>query len=62
MWFDFGLDKVQIQFTQCSKPDCALGASVGTSARQGLRLIGVVGGPAHDPQVDVLVVPLAAGA
>jgi len=38
------------------KLDSALGASVDTSARQGL--LGVVGGPAHDPQVDV--VPLAA--
>ena len=35
-----------------------LNASVGTSACQGL--LGVVGGPADDPQVDV--VPLAAGA
>ena len=40
------------------KPDSALGASVDTSARQGL--LGVVGGPAHDPRVDV--VPLAASA
>ena len=35
-----------------------LGASIGTSARQGL--LGVFCGPAHDPRVDV--VPLAAGA
>ena len=62
LWFGFGWDKIWSLFTHGLdsplEPDCALGASVGTSARQGL--LGVVGGPAHDPRVDVG--PLAAGA
>ncbi len=54
VWFWFGQDLLTV-YSRFGTGR-ALGAGLGISARQ--ELLGVVGGPAHDPRVDV--VPLAA--